>query len=121
MRREKSGREHRGRGRGRGRGCISSPSPRRTPPSSIHTTDKDDGRRRDILSFHNHNFIQGIIKPFIESYTDVLGDGNCGFLVVADYMYKTEWMMVRNNVANEVQTYSELYEPMYCSDVASAI
>ena len=50
---------------------------------------------------------------------DVLGDGNCGFRVVADYVFGDEeqWRVTRVCVANEILANRALYEQIYFEGV----
>ncbi|XP_050207737.1 PKS-NRPS hybrid synthetase cheA-like [Mercurialis annua] len=65
----------------------------------------------------NSELIPGIILPFVTKYVDVDGDGNCGFRVVADYIYgdQNKWGFIRRSIANELTGNPGLYDGL-CSD-----
>ncbi|XP_050207574.1 uncharacterized protein LOC126656996 [Mercurialis annua] len=65
----------------------------------------------------NSELIPGIILPFVTKYVDVDGDGNCGFRVVADYIYgdQNKWGLIRRSIANELAGNPGLYDGL-CSD-----
>lgn len=52
-----------------------------------------------------------------------IGDGNCGFRVLADYIFGDQnlWLLARKFVYNEVSSNSRLYEVMYGKQVAAAL
>ena len=84
----------RGRGRGRGRGRSKGRS-RLDLSTSIYA--------RDLIPF---------IVPFVESYEDVIGDGNCGYRCVALYVYGDQelWPKVRSECCQELLKHQDLYQ-----------
>ena len=77
------------------------------------------GHGIDITEFYHVEKISGIIIPFIEGYVDVLGDGNCGFRVIADYVFgdQEQWRLTRVCIANELLANRALYEYIYVDGV----
>ena len=53
--------------------------------------------------------------PYISSWKDVIGDGNCGFRCVADFFFgdQNKWYDARETIANEVAGHPDLYERIY--------
>lgn len=78
-----------------------------------------DGCGIDLSEFYHADKIPGIILPFVEGYLDVLADGNCGFRVVADYVFGNEeqWRVTRVCIANEILANRALYEHIYFDGV----
>lgn len=66
--------------------------------------------------------LPSIILPFIDRLVDVIGDGNCGFRVVADWFKndQNEWPLVREMIANEVAA-KPLYRRVYFADFEGAV
>jgi len=53
--------------------------------------------------------------PYVYSFEDVRGDGNCGFRVIASLIYEDEnkWRWVRQSVYNEIYSNQDLYHSIY--------
>ncbi|KAL6584510.1 hypothetical protein OROMI_003799 [Orobanche minor] len=71
--------------------------------------------RAEIGNYHHIDKILGIILPFVEGYLDVPREGNCGFRVVADYIFgdQDKWHLVRVCIANEIMANYTLYRSIY--------
>lgn len=66
--------------------------------------------------------LPSIILPFVERLVDVVGDGNCGFRVVADWSFndQNQWPLVREMIANEVAA-KPLYRGVYFDELPGAV
>ncbi|KAL6555637.1 hypothetical protein OROHE_007309 [Orobanche hederae] len=101
--------------RGRGRSWSSS-GRGRSSSASVHNASSSDAHRRvEIGNYHHIDKIPGIILPFVESYHDLLGDGNFRFRVVADYIFgdQDKWRLVRVCITNEIMANCTLYRSIY--------
>ncbi|WCJ29365.1 hypothetical protein M5689_011005 [Euphorbia peplus] len=77
----------------------------------------------NIFDFGCLDDIPELIRPYVMGYLDVIGDGNCGFRVIADYAGKSEelWPQVRRIVVDEISRDIPYYGRYYYDGVASAI
>ena len=59
--------------------------------------------------------IPDLVWPYILELRDVVGDGNCGFRCVADYVDgdQNNWRQVRHFMANEIAAYPQMYSRIY--------
>ncbi|XP_021773618.1 uncharacterized protein LOC110737590 [Chenopodium quinoa] len=57
----------------------------------------------------------GPMLPYITTWKDVIGDGNCGFRCVAVFFFgdQAQWFTARETIANEVAAHLMLYERIY--------
>ncbi|KAI5673980.1 hypothetical protein M9H77_14344 [Catharanthus roseus] len=90
----------RGRGRSRGRSSLSSivdPSPCSTFPYT--------------------NVFPAFIYPFIENWKKVIGDGNYGYRVVADYVFGNEhqWLEIHRRMLYELEHATNIYLSLFGS------
>lgn len=60
------------------------------------------------------------IRPFIQHIIDIEADGNCGFRTIAALLGLEEdgWLQVRNNLLQELDSYTQYYEPIFSGFVA---
>ncbi|XP_050233242.1 PKS-NRPS hybrid synthetase cheA-like [Mercurialis annua] len=74
-------------------------------------------------SSQNAEVIPRFIFPFVEELVDVCGDGNCGFRVVADYIYGDQemWGLTRMNIANELSAHPLRYDGLCVDGLEAAI
>ncbi|XP_065866533.1 uncharacterized protein [Euphorbia lathyris] len=113
--------------RGRARSTSSSRSRGRSgrisSSSSVHNAASSDGKTYHGSEFVHSDKIVGIIKPYVESYYDVVGDGNCGFRTVATYIFGDEeaWQTVRHHIRNEVIANRCLYQRVFVDTVDAAL
>ena len=65
--------------------------------------------------FRYFDSVPHLIFPYMEGWTDVRSDGNCGFRCVADAFHGSEenYLVVRRIVANELMANSDLYSYVY--------
>ncbi|KAI5658819.1 hypothetical protein M9H77_27612 [Catharanthus roseus] len=86
----------RGRGHGRGRGRSNLSAVKHTSPCS---------------TFPYTNAFSAFIYPFIRNWKDVIGDGNCGYQVVVDFVFGDEhqWPEVRRRMLYELEHSTNLY------------
>ncbi|XP_065871018.1 uncharacterized protein [Euphorbia lathyris] len=98
-------------------------SGRRSSLSSVHNFASSDGNTFEVNYFIHSDKIIGIIKPYIETYYDVISDGNCGFRVVSTYIFGTEdsWQLVRHNLRNEIIANRFRYENVLLDGVDTTI
>ncbi|XP_021722612.1 uncharacterized protein LOC110690098 [Chenopodium quinoa] len=69
----------------------------------------------DISQCRYLNLLPAPMLPYISSWKDVIGDGNCGFRCVADFFFgnQNKWFDARETIANEVAGHPDLYERIY--------
>ncbi|XP_065850052.1 uncharacterized protein [Euphorbia lathyris] len=98
-------------------------SGRKSSSSSVHNFASSDGNTYKVNDFVHSDKIIGIIKPYVETYCDVVGGGNCGFRVVSSYIFGTEekWQSVRHHLRNEVIANCFWYESVLIDGVDAAI
>ncbi|KAI5673933.1 hypothetical protein M9H77_14297 [Catharanthus roseus] len=117
-------------GSGSGSGSGSNPSPRgrgRPPPSG-----RSRGRGRSsgksslstIVSpdsppvpFLFKNAFSGFTYQFIQNWKNVVGDGNCGFRVVSNFLFGEEnhWVEIRRRMIYDLQHHMRVYEQLFGS------
>ncbi|XP_021739432.1 uncharacterized protein LOC110705806 [Chenopodium quinoa] len=69
----------------------------------------------DISQCRYLKLLPGPMLPYISSWKDVIGDGNCGFRCVADFFFgdQNQWFDARETIANEIAGHPDLYEWIY--------
>lgn len=67
--------------------------------------------------------IPHIIVDYVLRVVDVAGDGNCGFRVLALFLYGNEeqWNDVRQQIITEIVAYPTLYAPVFIDGLTSAV
>ncbi|CAA0831885.1 Unknown protein [Striga hermonthica] len=72
------------------------------------------GGREAVLLWENCHKIPQFILPYIEGYLDVVGDGNCGFRVIADCVLndQNQWMDIRRQVVDELLSFPKVESVM---------
>ncbi|CAI9115800.1 OLC1v1016795C1 [Oldenlandia corymbosa var. corymbosa] len=83
-----------------------------------------DGPPQDVVQQNIYEYVvlERIVPcmiPYINGYVDVLGDGNCGFRVVASHLFGSEhqWHNARRIGANELEKRSDLYDFFFERDI----
>lgn len=101
-----------------GRGRSSNFSRGRSSSSSSSVNQEDD-----IHDYIHRKNIPSFMFDFISGYLDVIGDGNCGFRVMADALFgkQDSWRWVRQTTASELRLNPDLYGPIYGDEVAQGI
>uniref|UniRef100_A0A803L9G5 Protein FAR1-RELATED SEQUENCE n=2 Tax=Chenopodium quinoa TaxID=63459 RepID=A0A803L9G5_CHEQI len=81
------------------------------------------GGGRDISDFPYLYGLPDIIKPFVEDWNNVMGDGNCGFRCVADFFLggQDNWIQARYLIVNEVKANRPEYIHLYHGGLDQAI
>ncbi|GER30964.1 OTU-like cysteine protease family protein [Striga asiatica] len=110
--------DYRERGRPVGRTSTSS-----CAPTSSSSQDPTDTFETDFFQYQHRGRIPYVVHSYVQSYLDVTPDGNCGFRVVASYIYRDQqkWDVARRNIANEIAANIHLYAPFYWDGVDVAI
>ncbi|KAI5677080.1 hypothetical protein M9H77_08030 [Catharanthus roseus] len=117
-------------GKSSGSGSGSNPSPRGRgrPPR----TDRGRGRGRsngrsslssvvnlDSLSvpFPFNNAFPWFMYEFIQNWKNVVGDGNCGFKVVSNFLFGDEnhWVEIRRKMSYDLRHCMNVYEQLFSS------
>ncbi|XP_021760166.1 uncharacterized protein LOC110724994 [Chenopodium quinoa] len=78
---------------------------------------------RDISDFSYLYGLPDIIKPFVEDWNNVMGDGKCGFQYVADFFLggQDNWIQARYLIVNEVKANRPEYIHLYHGGLDQAI
>lgn len=94
-----------GSGRGRGKGRANAQAANQGQPTNI------------LGSVYRGHLVRFIV-PYVSGFTDVIGDGNCGYRVVALHVYgdENEWTRVRNECFIELRSRPALYDKVIPSD-----
>ncbi|KAI5654349.1 hypothetical protein M9H77_31536 [Catharanthus roseus] len=93
--------------RGRSRGCSSG-------RSSLSTVVSPDS---PPMSFSFNNAFPGFTYQFIQNWKNVVGDGNCGFRVVSNFLFGDEnhWVEIRRRMSYDLQHRMHVYEQLFGS------
>lgn len=92
-----------------------------SPPSSFSNSQQVSPRYSSVRQSESRVALRGskmekyfppYIREYIESYTDVVGDGNCGFRVVALAVLGDEdqWRTIRSDMLGDLRERRELYD-----------
>ena len=77
----------------------------------------------NINDFPYIDRVPAFMLPFLEGWFDPIGDGNCGFRVVADLFLgdQEQWIIARTMVANEMSVHPNVYSRMYADQLENEI
>ncbi|KAI5647860.1 hypothetical protein M9H77_33865 [Catharanthus roseus] len=117
-----------GSGYGSGSGSGSNPSPRgrgRTPRSG-RGRGRSSGKSSlsSILSpdsppvpFLFNNAFLGFMYQFIQNWKNVVGDGNCGFRIVSNFLFgdKNHWIEIRRRMSYDLWHRMNVFEQLFGS------
>ncbi|KAI5678635.1 hypothetical protein M9H77_09585 [Catharanthus roseus] len=94
-------------GRGRGRGRSSG----RSSLSSVVSADSPP------VSFPFNNEFSGFIYQFIQNWKNVVGDGNCRFMVISNFLFGDEnyWVEIRRRISYDLRHRMHIYEQLFGS------
>ncbi|KAI5678043.1 hypothetical protein M9H77_08993 [Catharanthus roseus] len=94
-------------GRGKGRGCSSD----RSSLSSVVNPNSPS------VPFPFNNAFPGFIYEFIQNWKNVVGDGNCGFRVVSNFLFRDEnhCVEIRRRMSYDLQHHMNVYEQLFGS------
>ncbi|KAI5681640.1 hypothetical protein M9H77_02868 [Catharanthus roseus] len=94
-------------GRSRGRGCSSG-------RSSLSTVVSPDS---PPVLFPFKNAFSGFTYQFIQNWKSVVGDGNCGFRVVSNFLFgdKNHWVEIRRKMSYDLLHHMHVYEQLFGS------
>ncbi|CAI9102761.1 OLC1v1001081C1 [Oldenlandia corymbosa var. corymbosa] len=75
--------------------------------------------QQNIYEYANLERIAPCMIPYISGYVDVLGDGNCGFRVMASHLFGSEhqWHNSRRIGADELEERPDLYDFFFKRDI----
>ncbi|KAI5676604.1 hypothetical protein M9H77_07554 [Catharanthus roseus] len=117
-----------GSGSGSSLGSGSSPSPRERgrPPRSGKGRDRGRNSCRSSLSsvvnldapstpFQFNNAFPGFMYDFIQNWKNVVGDGNCGFRVVSNFLFGDEnhWAEIRRRMSYDLHHHMNMYVQLF--------
>ncbi|KAI5648930.1 hypothetical protein M9H77_34935 [Catharanthus roseus] len=115
-------------GSGSGSGSNPSPSGRDRPPRSGRSRGRGRSSGRSSLStvvspdsspvpFPFKNAFPGFMYQFIQKWKNVVGDGNCGFRVVSNFLFGDEnhWVEIRRRMSYDLRHRMHVYEQLFGS------
>ncbi|KAI5675696.1 hypothetical protein M9H77_06646 [Catharanthus roseus] len=96
----RSGRS-RGRGRSSGRSRLSTVVSPDSPP----------------VPFFFKKAFSGFTYQFIQNWNNVIGDGNCGFRIVSNFLFgdKNHWVEIRRRMSYDLRHHMRVYEQLFGS------
>ncbi|KAI5666018.1 hypothetical protein M9H77_15871 [Catharanthus roseus] len=126
---EEPGRKSNDLGFGSGNGSGSNPSPRgrgRPPRSGRGRGRGRSSGRSSLLSvnpdslsvpFPFNNAFPGFMYKFIQNWKNMVGDGNCGFRVVSNFLFGDEdhWVEIRRRMSYDLWHRMNVYEQLFGS------
>ncbi|KAI5669376.1 hypothetical protein M9H77_19229 [Catharanthus roseus] len=119
-----------GSGSSSGSGSGSNPSPRGRgrPPRSGRSSGRGRSSSRSSLStvvcpnsppvpFSFKNAFPGFMYQFIRNWKNVVGDGNCGFRVVSNFLFGDEnhWVEIHRRISYDLRHRMHIYEQLFGS------
>ncbi|KAI5668789.1 hypothetical protein M9H77_18642 [Catharanthus roseus] len=103
-------------GSGSGSGSNHSPRGRGRPPRSVRSRGRGRSSGRSSLStivspdsptvpFPFKNAFPGFMYQFIQNWKNVVGDGNCGFRIVSNFLFrdKNHWVEIRRIMSYDLR------------------
>ena len=95
-----------------------SPSLMSLSTNAVHSKRREKLKEVKSQTFKPISFIDSFpvgLRPYIRDVKDVLGDGNCGFRVVASWMDigDDNWIQVRRDLIDELQQHYDYYTQLF--------